>query len=683
MKLINTKLFIEFTEMVNLGVSDGYLKKAKSVGSASWEFIKDPADNRRVLIGYEALGDKYKKLVFEAYGDPYEYLAKNPILNLVRKDFKAEQFFQDHKLPDGRILEPQYIYTYTKDASWLNMIIRVTKNKQAFKAEVPGVSMNAFWETVCDLIRADKETSLPATRRNLLPIIEKYKANGPLALISPKFGNKNSAKIGKTANGYSDEVAEKQIKVIRRLLSKHNNFDNAQIANLVNILFTKNNLTPVTTNKVGEIRAKYSHIIKAGNSGLRAHNNTVAKQVKRAAPEYPLAMVTVDGWTAELLYQERREKNGKTHVDYNGRMVVVVVLDPFMKYPVGYAIGERENTELIREANRNAIKHIYELFGDAFRPWQVQSDRYGLKQLTPFYEAMSKIFTPAAVGNAKSKVIEPYFKYLNKEYCQYDDFWSGFNVNSKKGNQPNTEYLDKIKHQMPEKAGVIAKIERIIEIERAKKQAQYLAKWNDLAPHDYCQLGVEHYLQVFGRQTLKPSHQISGDLRPQIGGKTYHFETFDANFLALNHLAWNIHYDSDSMSEVLAVSEDGKYRFLLKQKVNVPMALRDAQPEHFEYRSRVRDYNKQLERNIIETYADDALILQEMISGTPLSLDDHQEAALKLMFTTGGQQKEAIQDAKKLGKRKPKELAPAASTTWQAEHIAYLNTKVDFNQYKD
>jgi hypothetical protein len=58
--------------------------------------------------------------------------------------------------------------------------------------------------------------------------------------------------------------------------------------------------------------------------------------------------------------------------------------------------------------------HINELFGQPFRPWQIQSDHYALKQLTPFYQAMGHLHTPAAVGNAKSKVIEPYFNHINK-----------------------------------------------------------------------------------------------------------------------------------------------------------------------------------------------------------------------------------------------------------------------------
>jgi hypothetical protein len=60
------------------------------------------------------------------------------------------------------------------------------------------------------------------------------------------------------------------------------------------------------------------------------------------------------------------------------------------------------------------------------------------------YSAIANKVTPARVGNAKAKVIEPYFKRLNKNYCQLLPNWSGFGVTAKKESQPNAEFLNKI-----------------------------------------------------------------------------------------------------------------------------------------------------------------------------------------------------------------------------------------------
>jgi hypothetical protein len=672
--------------MVALDISEHTIEK--------WVFnIKDPADRRVTLIPFETLADKYKKIINEAYdGDIYAYHSLTPIKNLVRKDYKAEEFFENYTFPDGRTLytdikgrERQYIDRYTNDASWLNMITRLNGNKKVLKAELPHLTMDAFWASVCKLIEKESNTDLPASERGLRRKLAAYQGGKYAELISKRFGNKNTAKIGKSADGYDQALAKKQQAAIRTLLRMHNNLDNVQVANLANIVFEKNGWQTISSSTIYNYRQHFAHITTAGRRGLREHHSTKSMQVHREAPTYPLAMVTVDGWTAELLYQERvSDKNGITHIDYNKRLVVVVVLDPFLKYPIGYAIGERENTELIRLANRNALAHIAELFDGAYRPWQVQSDRYGLKQLSPFYSAMSNLFTPAAVGNAKAKVIEPYFKYLNKQYCQLDKFWSGFGIQSKKDSQPNAEYLNKIKHQMPDQATVYAKIEAIIHKERAKKQEKYLQQWAQVASKDRCLITHDQYLQVFGRKTALPSKQEPVGLTPSILGVERVYDTFDTQFRALSHLKWHVHYDEADLNHVLAVSEDNKYRFMLERPVFVPMAIRDQLPEHFDYRKRVKQYNADQESNIINTYAEDGELMAELVANTPLSLNDYDEAALKLMFTTNGQQKEGLQNAKRLGNHKPvKQIAQKANDTWGQEQLEYLKTKVDFNQYKD
>ncbi|MBL3940623.1 hypothetical protein FH720_25755, partial [Bacteroides thetaiotaomicron] len=76
--------------------------------------------------------------------------------------------------------------------------------------------------------------------------------------------------------------------------------------------------------------------------------------------------------------------------------------------------------------------------------------------MVPFYEALTKYYTPAAIGNAKSKIIEPYFNYLNKTYYQLEKNWSGVNINSRRESQPNVEILNRNRHLIPDEDGVLA-----------------------------------------------------------------------------------------------------------------------------------------------------------------------------------------------------------------------------------
>ena len=101
----------------------------------------------------------------------------------------------------------------------------------------------------------------------------------------------------------------------------------------------------------------------------------------------------------------------------------------------------------------------------------------------------SLYFTPAEVGNSKAKVIERYFGHLNKKRAQKTKFWTGFNVDAKKTNQVNKEYLDLIKNQAPDRAGLVKQIDRMVEMERAAGES-------DLA-------GIDNARAVLGRAVIR------------------------------------------------------------------------------------------------------------------------------------------------------------------------------------
>ena len=680
MKIINDTLYLEFSEMVEVGVSDNYLKKAKSTGTNCWTFINDPSDNRKVLIEYESLRVNYKKLIQERYGDPYDYVAKTPIRNLVKPDFKAEEFYLQYRYDGDKALPIEHRKKYSLAAAWLNTLININEHKKVLKRDL-NISLGQFWEHVESIITTDK-IELPGSYRRLRSKMDEYKDRGYESLIDWRFGNKLSAKIGKSEEGLFDpELADKQKAFILKAASMHNNFDAMQITRAVNMVFEKQNWPTISHTTVYNLCKENSHLTMPGRRGKREYNNIVAMQNKRKAPHFPMQYYTLDGWTVELLYQDE--------TGYNNRLVVCVVLDACGKYPVGYAIGDRENTDLIRLANQNAAKHVEELFGGAYRPRQLQSDHYGLKSLTPFYGAMAYLVTPAAVGNSKSKIIEPYFMYLNKTYCQPFPFWSGFGIKGNQDNQVNIEYLDKIKHSFPDRAGVEKIIHMIMRREREIKQEEYLAKWNLLPVEERLIIQKEDALMIYGKPTGFTNSITGQGLLPTINGTKYTYDSFDPAFRALRHLPFKVIYDEADLSQVLVMTEDNKHRFLLDQKRELPMAVHDMVPEDHQYLSQVRNFNKARAQEVMDTYAKNNALVDEVMKTLPLNLNEYDESALKLMFTYSGQQKERLQDAKGLkkvkqvaDKRKIKEEANEAAN-WQQMQQSYLQSKTDFNQYLD
>lgn len=235
------------------------------------------------------------------------------------------------------------------------------------------------------------------------------------------------------------------------------------------------------------------------------------------------------------------KKNGEEkrymYTTYTNRKTMVVVLDACEKYPVGYAIGDHESPALIREALRNAIQHTKELFGERYKPLQLQSDNYQKKVMVPFYEAMTKYYTPAALGNAKSKIVEPYFKHLNVEYCQKQANWSGFGLTADKDNQPNLEVLNQNHKFIPDEATVIAQLEAIIAQERAKKIDAYRAAWERTEEARKMPFGIEEYLMLMGETTGRTNKITGSGLFIEFMGERICFDSFD--------LSLRDHYNED------------------------------------------------------------------------------------------------------------------------------------------
>lgn len=646
-----------------------YLWKAKSMGMKGYGFVKDGGS---VLLIWEEMKPKYQAMVSNwlrkrtgckhednepcTCGDPYKYMQKEPIRKTIIPDEKAQQYFLAYTYdgPKGNDHLPfEVANRYSLIAGIYNAVTEADQDKKKNIKERFKLDVGDYYEVVLGIIKELKAAGrlpdqFPTTYQNFRKGLVKYQESGYDSIIHPAYGNKSAAKIGKTAEGYCPQAEAQVEALIRKAASKHNHFDAAQIAINLNQVLRGKGWQEVSVETVRLRMKKYEHLITAGNSGKRSHNNRIAMHVQREAPKFPLLYWTLDGWTVELTYQD---ENG-----YHNRFVAVIVLDACTKYPIGYAIGKRETSSLIKKALRNAVLHSQQLFGDLLRPYQIQSDRYALKNLTPFYEAVGHLHTPAAVGNAKSKIIEPYFNYLNKTYCQYEENWSGFNLSSTNKNQPNIEYLDKIKKNFPDKEGCLNQIIKIIEKERRLKLPAYMEAFNQMPDDAKLLMDKIQFLRVFGAATKDTIRIHAAALNPQINNVRYQYISFDPAFASHRDVNWNIIYDENDMGEVLAISEDGRLQYILERKMVLPMDIYSTTQEHRDYRGRITQFNKDRREEIVQINISDAELVDEVLADG-LTLDDEAEAKMKLMFTDkNGQQKEAIQDAKGLRLAQRKQL---------------------------
>lgn len=586
----------------------------KELRKGSWSYD--------ALVCFYSLSQEWRDKITTKFGAPVEevkksWFAQNYISDRKAFDFYAKYLYED----ETKKLDLEHIELYTYNASVLNTVLLMKNNRKQYLRTL-GVNTIDIWASLSRDVNAFRDVphNLPTTRNSLERKAREYAKEGYAAVISGKHMTKNAAKV---------KEAEQKV-LIEKLLGKHQNLNNEQIANNYNMVAEAFGWKTIDADTIANYRKELDLYTFGGQHGMTNFMHKKQMQVKRSGPSVPMVYWTLDGWDAELLYQ-KKEKNAKGQMvtTYHNRLNGVVVLDPYNYYPVGYAIGTQEKPDLIREALRNGINHTRQLFGERYKPWQLQSDNYQRKNLQPLYEAMTKHYTPAKVKNSKTKVIEQYFDKLNEKYFQEPMIanWSGHNVTSSPENQPNADYLNKIRHSFPDEQGCRLQIIDAIEKERAAKVDQYVSDWQKLPEADRIPVELNEYLRWFGEDTGFTNKLQGQGLTPTILGDVKYYDSFDMNFRKHAHVDWLVKYDPEDLSQVLvinALSKNGKlveeigtHQFLLQDKFIQPMALYDRKPGDAEKLQEVFTFNKNMEAEIINRQKDQESIMQELYFKNP------------------------------------------------------------------
>ena len=633
---------------------------------------------RRASLGCDALAlhsslcQEWKDMLVVHFGTPKEEIKKSWFAQHYVADRGAWDFYTAHTYGEKIKLDVDKIELYTYQASVLNTVLLMKNNRKQYLKTLGCTSVD-IWDSLSKDVNAFREVDhqLPTTKDSLRYKATKYAKEGYPSIISGKYGMQNALKVKE----------REQEALIDELLAKHTNLDNELIASLYNMVGERLKWPSITAQTVGNRKKDSNMVIYAGRNGVSALSNNLLMQNKRQAPTKPMLYWTLDGWDAELLYQNTTtDKKGYSTTTYHNRLTMVVVLDAFNKYPIGYAIGTHENPELIKEAMRNAINHTAELFGQRYNPRQLQSDNYQSKVLTPVYQACTKFYTPAKVKNAKAKVIEPYFNHINKKYCKMFDNWSGHNINSGSKNQPNSEMLNKLSKFFPDEQGCRQQLESIIRSERAKKVEEYLNNWANVTEDLKIPMPQENFLLALGKKSGHTNKLEGSGLNVRIEGTKQVYDCFDFEFRKQAHQDWEILYDTDNIDQVLAVSTDNKYRFLLERKYVQAMAIDDRGENDTMELQRVNSYNKAAIQYITEERSENRDLLENLFENPLLS----DTLAKHLIVDSRGQHKDQ-RNKQRLGEKvlikQEIALEKQAEKTWTEQQNEYYEQKTNINKY--
>ena len=611
MEYYGNRLCISHTELVSGIMTAANIKNLRHRGKL--QQVRRGCYDTPALFAVDSLPLKYRTEVYRRYPDTQEQAESKPFMESIIPDGEAMAYYENYTLADGRHLTVEMQAMYANNCAIMNAFRQVieTSNSHRLRQSKPKLNKGEFWKkAVAALPRlADRfPHSLPESDRRLQCKFNEYLRDGYECFISKKFHNKNSAKIG----------GRDQEDVLITLLAQGNNFPDPLVAEHYNRVAETQDWKTITPADVWAWRVKNDLVISAGRLGLSNFRNNKTMQIKRSRPTSPMLMWSLDGWTVELLYQDTKtDSKGNNRTTYTNRLTIVVVLDVYNNYPIGYAIGDHESPALIKEALRNAAKHTEELFGEMLRANQIQSDRYAIKTMRDIYALMGDKVTPAQAHNAKAKPVEPYFKYLNMNYCIRCNNWSGYGITTNPKRQPNAEALNRNRHHFPDEAGLRIQISEMMRFERMGKGEEYVAGMAKLKPEHRLPMSRESYLLNFGADTgFKNALEGSG-LRPTLLGVKRDYDCFDIRFREHAGTRWTVKYDPDNLSEVLAVNDDGSLRFMLTEKYVQPMALADRKEGDAEELKKVRDFNRKMESQIAERLSQAYETTRDIIIGTP------------------------------------------------------------------
>ena len=584
-------LCISHTELAEF-ISVGNLQKMSQRGKITR--VRRGCYDTPALFAVDSLPLKYRVEIYRRYPDAQEKADSKPFMDRIEPDGKALMYFEEYILSDGRHLPTDKQMEYANNCAILNAFGKVIdeSNSHRIRQSKPKLNKTEFWaKAAASLPRlADRfPNSLPNNPRRLRMKFDEYRRDGYEVMISKKYQNKNAGKV----------IDDVQQSILLEMIAHHNNLDNVYISKMYNAIAGNKGWKEITPATVGVWREKYDLVTSAGRLGTTNFRAKREMQVKRSRPTAPFLMWSIDGWDVELLYQmTTTNKKGHSVTTYTNRMTIVVVLDPCCNYPIGYAIGTHETPELIKEALRNAAVHSRELFGEMLRANQIQCDHYAIKAMSPLYGVIGEKVTPAQVKNAKTKPVEPYFRYLNDTYCKLCNNWSGYGITTNPSRQPNSEALNKLRHTFPDEQGVREQITQMMELERNRKVEELRRLMGNLPAERRLPLSREQYLLNFGAETGHRNAIEGPGLRPTIMGEKRDYDCWDIRFREHASERWTVKYDPEDLSEVLAVNEDGTLRFMLTEKYVQPMALADRKEGDAEELAKINQFNKEVETHV-------------------------------------------------------------------------------------
>ena len=479
-------------------------------------------ENNPALYAYSSLPEKYKKRWVERHGEPEKQMREEIIRNIVKRDEKAENFFEEYRYDkNGELVAlPEDVKKeYTWNASVLNALMEEFKRLSSSNNKLTGFRRN-LWELL--LVTSEEWRpvyghSLPGSVGRLKALINKFRPDNYSVLVSGKYGNSNTLKIDEEPGRFLVALKRSRVPVYTdmQIFEEYNRVAPARgwkalkSPRSLRSWFSSPRIEPLWYDAVyGEMKAHQRY----------------GRKHKTELPSRRDSLWYGDGTKLNLYY---RDEGGKVRT-----IGVYEVMDAYSEVLLGFHISENEDYEAQYHAYRMALQT------SGHKPYELVHDNQGgHKKLERVSDGLlakiSHIHRPTAPYSGQSKTIESAFGRFQSQVLHKDWRFTGQNITTKKASsRPNLEFIEANKDKLYTLAELKAKyVEARREWNEMKHPATGISRigmYNTSVNEETEAVTARDMVDIFWVMTSRPSTFTSSGIEVTIGGKSRTYEVYSS-----------------------------------------------------------------------------------------------------------------------------------------------------------
>ncbi len=479
-------------------------------------------ENNPALYAYSSLPEKYKKRWVERHGEPEKQMREEIIRNIVKRDEKAENFFEEYRYDkNGELVAlPEDVKKeYTWNASVLNALMEEFKRLSSSNNKLTGFRRN-LWELL--LVTSEEWRpvyghSLPGSVGRLKALINKFRPDNYSVLVSGKYGNSNTLKIDEEPGRFLVALKRSRVPVYTdmQIFEEYNRVAPARgwkalkSPRSLRSWFSSPRIEPLWYDAVyGEMKAHQRY----------------GRKHKTELPSRRDSLWYGDGTKLNLYY---RDEGGKVRT-----IGVYEVMDAYSEVLLGFHISENEDYEAQYHAYRMALQT------SGHKPYELVHDNQGghkkLERVSDgLLDKISHIHRPTAPYSGQSKTIESAFGRFQSQVLHKYWGFTGQNITARKdSSRPNLEFIE-------------ANRDRLYTLDELKaKYVEARREWNEMkhpvtgipriemydtsVNEDTEVVTARDMVDIFWVMTSRPSTFTSAGIEFTVGGRPRTYEVYSS-----------------------------------------------------------------------------------------------------------------------------------------------------------